>query len=41
MADGYARVTGEVGVALTVPGPGASNAATGILEAFTDCVMII
>jgi acetolactate synthase-1/2/3 large subunit len=37
MADGYARSTGEVGVALTVPGPGASNASTGILEAFTDC----
>ena len=29
MADGYARATGEVGVALTVPGPGASNASTG------------
>ncbi|MGD9081454.1 MAG: thiamine pyrophosphate-binding protein, partial [Desulfobacterales bacterium] len=41
MADGYARVTGEVGVALTVPGPGASNAATGILEAFTDCVPVL
>ena len=41
MADGYARATGEVGVALTVPGPGASNAATGILEAFTDCVPVL
>jgi acetolactate synthase-1/2/3 large subunit len=41
MADGYARSTGEVGVALTVPGPGASNAATGILEAFTDCVPVL
>jgi acetolactate synthase-1/2/3 large subunit len=41
MADGYARVTGEVGVALTVPGPGASNASTGILEAFTDCVPVL
>ena len=36
MADGFARSTGEVGVAITVPGPGASNASTGILEAFTD-----
>ena len=28
MADGFARSTGEVGVAITVPGPGASNAST-------------
>ena len=41
MADGFARSTGEVGVALTVPGPGASNASTGILEAFTDCVPVL
>lgn len=41
MADGYARATGEVGVALTVPGPGASNASTGLLEAFTDCVPVL
>ena len=26
MADGYAKVTGKVGVALVVPGPGALNA---------------
>ena len=41
MADGFARATGEVGVAITVPGPGASNASTGILEAFTDCVPVL
>ena len=41
MAGGFARSTGEVGVALTVPGPGASNASTGILEAFTDCVPVL
>lgn len=41
MADGYSRATGEVGVALTVPGPGASNAATGLLEAYTDCVPVL
>ncbi len=41
MADGYARSTGEVGVAITVPGPGASNASTGILEAYTDCVPVL
>jgi len=36
MADGYARAAGDVGVALTVPGPGASNASTGLGEAYTD-----
>ena len=41
MADGYARATGEPGVAITVPGPGASNASTGILEAFTDCAPVL
>ena len=41
MADGYARSSGEVGVALTVPGPGASNASTGLLEALTDCVPVL
>jgi acetolactate synthase-1/2/3 large subunit len=41
MAHGFARATGEVGVALTVPGPGATNAATGLLEAFTDCVPVL
>lgn len=41
MADGYARATGDVGVAITVPGPGASNASTGILEAYTDCIPVL
>ena len=41
MADGFARATGNVGVAITVPGPGASNASTGILEAFTDCAPVL
>ncbi len=41
MADGYARVTGDVGVALTVPGPGACNASTGIGEAYTDRVPVL
>ena len=41
MADGYARATGDVGVALTVPGPGASNASTGILQACTDSVPVL
>ncbi len=34
MADGYARATGRVGVALVVPGPGALNAAAGIGTAY-------
>ncbi len=41
MADGYARVTGDVGVCLTIPGPGASNAYTGILEAYTACSPVL
>ncbi|HWM22594.1 MAG TPA: thiamine pyrophosphate-binding protein [Ilumatobacteraceae bacterium] len=32
-ADGYARATGELGVALTSTGPGAANAMGGLLEA--------
>ena len=33
MADGYARVSGRVAVALVVPGPGLCNAASGLLTA--------
>ncbi|HEX3244702.1 MAG TPA: thiamine pyrophosphate-binding protein [Chloroflexota bacterium] len=36
MADGYARATGRPGVCLTVPGPGVTNALTGIGEAYAD-----
>ena len=35
MADGYARATGDVGVCMTVPGPGSNNASVGIGEANT------
>lgn len=41
LADGYARSKGEVGVALTVPGPGATNASTGIGEAYTDSIPVL
>ena len=41
MANGYARATGEVGVALTVPGPGSTNASTGLSDAYTDCVPVL
>jgi acetolactate synthase-1/2/3 large subunit len=41
MADGAARATGEVGVFNTVPGPGLTNALTGIGEAKLDSVPIV
>ena len=34
MADGYARVSGQPGVSLVVPGPGVYNAATGLATAY-------
>ena len=36
MADGYARASGEVGVALATSGPGATNLVTGIATAMLD-----
>src|SRR4051812_40799616 len=41
MADAAARVTGEVGVFSVVPGPGLTNALTGIGEALLDSVPIV
>jgi len=35
-ADGYARVTGKVGVVLATSGPGATNLVTGIANAYLD-----
>ena len=35
-ADGYAKVTGKVGVAMVVPGPGALNATAGLGTAFAS-----
>src|SRR5438477_10426426 len=40
-ADGYARVTGKPGVACTTAGPGATNALTGIGEAWGDFVPVL
>ncbi len=37
-ADGYARATGDVGVALVTSGPGLTNAVTGIATAYMDSI---
>jgi acetolactate synthase-1/2/3 large subunit len=41
MADGYARATGEVGVAIATSGPGATNMVTGIATAMMDSSPIV
>ena len=41
MADGYARATGKVGVALATSGPGATNLVTGIATAFMDSIPMV
>ena len=40
-ADGYARATGNVGVALVTSGPGATNTVTGIATAYMDSVPLV
>ena len=40
-ADGYARATGRVGVALVTSGPGATNAVTGIATANMDSIPLV
>ncbi len=41
MADGYARATGRVGVAMATSGPGATNLVTGIATAHMDSSPIV
>lgn len=41
MADGYARATGKVGVAFVITGPGVSNIATAIGQAFSDSIPML
>ncbi len=40
-ADGYARSTHKVGVALVTSGPGVTNAVTGIATAYTDSIPLV
>lgn len=41
MADGYARATGRVGACCVITGPGVTNAATGIAQAYSDSVPLL
>ncbi len=40
-ADGYARVTGRVGVCMATSGPGATNLVTGIANAYMDSIPLV
>ncbi len=40
-ADGYARCTGKVGVAVATSGPGATNTVTGIATAYMDSIPLV
>ena len=40
-AEGYAKSTGELGVAVVTSGPGATNAITGIADAMSDSVPLL
>jgi acetolactate synthase-1/2/3 large subunit len=41
MADGYARASGRVGVAIATSGPGATNMVTGIANAMLDSIPVV
>ncbi len=41
MADGYARASGKVGVAMATSGPGATNLVTGIATAMLDSIPVV
>src|ERR1700745_2783146 len=40
-AEGYARSTGKVGCVLVTPGPGATNAVTGLTDALMDSIPLV
>jgi acetolactate synthase-1/2/3 large subunit len=41
MAGGYARATGKVGVCMATSGPGATNLATGLADAYMDSIPVV
>ena len=41
MADGYSRVTGKPGVCLLITGPGLTNAATAMAQAYADSIPML
>lgn len=41
MADGYARVSGQIGVCCATSGPGATNTITGIASAYADSIPVL
>src|SRR5215467_2320607 len=41
MAEGYARVSGRPGVVMVTSGPGATNAVTGIVDAYMDSTPLV
>ena len=41
MASGYVRASGRMAAAVTVPGPGATNAASAVLDAYSDCIPLL
>ncbi len=40
-AEGYGKVTGEVGVCIATSGPGATNLVTGLADALLDSVPMV
>lgn len=40
-ADGYAKASGKVGVAMITSGPGFTNAVTGIADAYMDSIPLV
>ena len=40
-AEGYARISGKVGVVLVTSGPGVTNTVTGIANAYADCTPLL
>jgi len=41
MADGYARITGQPGVCFTITGPGLTNIATAMAQAYADSIPLV